>query len=525
MKVLTGRPSPVGRWASRVRQSGRACAHVAASPRFASALLLSVVAWEFVVLLLRASGKPFWYDELLTFHISSLRPFSLLWSALQTGVDGMPPGYYALVQLARVIPGDPRVTLRLPSILGYILSLLGVYWFARKRLPASAGLAAVILMTLSPFREYALEARSYSLLVGFLAISAVLWQRIGEKRFMTPLLAVFLTLAVSSHHLAVVAVLLFGIAELTWTVLSRQIRWGVWAVCLLATCPFFLSLPLLLQFREIFGKHFWSRPSWGTTVSTYGVYLGLDPRPTVVLIALFGIVVGDSLLRMLRKPRAESPERSFGPPEIILIGGLLSYPALLVVLTKLLQSGYTPRYGWPAILGLVLASVYLFRNVWSTSSSAHLLGALLIAFAAQTVYDFRPPAQAGSTRVHERWTRLAELSRDEPGIPVVIGNGGTFLDAVTYAPPELRNRLVQVVDADIAARLTGSDSVDQTNRLLARFIPVRVEGLAAFQAAQQRFLLCSGGQFDWFTQYLLERKYRLRLLARDAGSSIYIAER
>ena len=93
----------------------------------------------------QASRKPFWYDELLTFHVSSLHPFSLLWRALQAGVDGMPLGYYVFVQLARILPGDPHVTLRLPSILGYLLTLLGVYWFARKRLPAFAGLAAVFL--------------------------------------------------------------------------------------------------------------------------------------------------------------------------------------------------------------------------------------------------------------------------------------------------------------------------------------------------------------------------------------------
>jgi hypothetical protein len=86
------------------------------------------------------------------------------------------------------------------------MTLLGVYRFTRKRLPALAGLAAVLLITLTPFRWYALEARSYSLLVGFLAISALLWQRIGEKRFMTPLFALFLTVGVSFHHLAVVVI-------------------------------------------------------------------------------------------------------------------------------------------------------------------------------------------------------------------------------------------------------------------------------------------------------------------------------
>src|SRR6202008_183209 len=104
--------------------------------------LVAVLISDFGVLLFEASRKLFWYDELLTFHVSSLQPFSLFWSALKAGVDGMPLGYYLLVRVARILPGDPHITLRLPSLLGYLITLLGVYWFARKRLPAFAGLAA-----------------------------------------------------------------------------------------------------------------------------------------------------------------------------------------------------------------------------------------------------------------------------------------------------------------------------------------------------------------------------------------------
>ena len=492
------------------------------SPRFASALLVTVLIWEFSILFLQANNRLFWYDELLTFHISNLHPFSLLWRALQAGVDGMPPGYYVLVQLARLLPGDPHVTLRLPSILGYILSLLGVYWFARKRLPVSAGLTAVFLITLSPFRGYAVEARSYALLVGFLAISAVLWQRINEKRFMTPLLALFLTLAVSSHHLAVVAISSFGIAELVWTLLSRRIRWGVWAACLLATCPFVMSLPSLLHYRAIFGKHFWARPDLSTAISTYQDYTGIVLQWAFVLILCFGLLLGDSLLRMMRQLREGTREREFGPPEIILVSNFLIYPALLVVLTKLLDSGYTPRYGWPAILGLVLGSVYLVRTIWLKSSSFYLLVALLIAFAVQGGMNIQTLYKQGLTRADKRWTMLAELSRSETSIPVVIGSPLRYLEAVEYAPPELHDRLVQVFDADIATRLAGSDTPEKTNRLLAQFIPLRVDDLALFQAAHQKFILYSGGPFDWFTQYLAERRYHLRLLSQDGDNSLYI---
>jgi hypothetical protein len=515
---------------AKLRLSGRAdgaiytCARAMTSRQFTPALLVAILVCELGLLLFWADKKLFWYDELLTFHVSSLQPFSLFWRALQAGVDGMPLGYYLLVRVARILPGDPLITLRLPSVLGYLLTLLGVYLFARKRLSAFAGLAAVLLITLSPFRPYAVEARSYTLLVGFLAIAAVFWQRIGEKWCMTPLFALFLTLAVSCHHLAVVAISAFGAAELTWTFLSRRVRWGVWTAFLLATLPFFMNLPILLRYREIFGENFWSRPGWTMVISTYDTYLGLGSNLALVLIAFFGIVLGDSLLRMCRTARSGSvDERGLDPSEIILVGGFLYLPALLVVLTKLLHSGYVPRYGWPAILGLALGSVYLVRAVWLKPVFTYLLAALLIAFVYQESTEARN--LYNTSRVNEPWSSLAELSRTEPSIPVVFGDERAYLAAVEYLPRELRDRLVEVIDADTALRLIGTDTGDKTIRLLAQFIPLHVEDLASFQAAYAKFILISGGSSDWFTTYLIQRKYHMMLFSKRGDDSLYIVER
>ncbi len=262
------------------------------SPRFAPALLGTILIWEFFVLCLRAGAKPFWYDELLTFYVSRLQPFSYLLKALREGADGMTPAYYAIVRLGSMLPGSAHVVLRVPSILGYILSLLGVYWFIRKRLPPFAGVVAVLLITVSPFRWYATEARCYALLTGFVAISAVFWQRIDERRFMTPLFAVFLALAASCHPLAVVIISAFGAAELILSVLSRRIRWGVWAACLFAAAPFLMELPMLLRFRVLLGAHYWSLPSWSTLIVTYEHYLGFGYDITFLIVALIGMSVG-----------------------------------------------------------------------------------------------------------------------------------------------------------------------------------------------------------------------------------------
>jgi hypothetical protein len=89
----------------------------------------------------------------------------------------------------------------------------------------------------------------------------------------------------------------------------------------------------------------------------------------------------------------------------------------------------------------------------------------------------------------------------------------------------VHDRLVQVADAEIAVRMLGTDSIEKTNRLLARFVDLQLEDPASFQALHPRFLLHSDGNGDWITRYLLEAKYRLTLLLREGGRSLYFAER
>lgn len=119
---------------------------------FVPGLLAVMLVWEFGALLFEARRTPFWNDELFTFYVSGLQPFALCLRALKVGADAMPLGYYLIVRVARLVPGEVLITLRLPSILGYLMTLLGVYLFVRKRLPAIAGLAGALLITLTPFR-------------------------------------------------------------------------------------------------------------------------------------------------------------------------------------------------------------------------------------------------------------------------------------------------------------------------------------------------------------------------------------
>jgi hypothetical protein len=82
-----------------------------------------------------------------------------------------------------------------------------------------------------------------------------------------------------------------------------------------------------------------------------------------------------------------------------------------------------------------------------------------------------------------------------------------------------------VADADTATRLAGTDTLDKQMAVLARFMPLRLEAPAPFQAAHQRFILYSGSQSDWITAHLVERKYRLMLISHLDQRTVYLAER
>jgi 4-amino-4-deoxy-L-arabinose transferase-like glycosyltransferase len=490
--------------------------------RFAPALLISLMAWEFCVLLANARNRLFWYDELITFRLSRLPSLPVLEKALQAGSDSMPLGYYMIVRLAGAIPGNPLITLRLPSVAGYFLALLGVYWFVSKRFSQTAGLVAAILISLTPFRAYAIEARSYALLVGFVALAAALWQRIGEVRFASLFFGLALLLAVASHPFAVLIVAAFGLAELSRFAGCRDIRWRVWIACVVATLPFVLNLGTLLRLRTLYSAHFWSLLSWRTVFDTYDDYLGLHSGLTAALVALL-VALCAGLARRLWNQKSQSSLSAL--PEVVLISCLLLYPAFLFAITKLGHSGYTARYGWPGILGLVLASVFALGTFMPASLLPRLLGAALIAFAFQGGVDIVTLLKLHRSEAKTRWPGLIAVAAAEPGLPIVVADGMKYLEYTEYGPPRLQSRTVNLNDAALAVRLIGIDTIDKTNRALAGFAPLNLEAPAAFLEANSRFILQVGGGYDWLMAHLLENQYHLTFFSQDNDGSLYLAEK
>lgn len=511
---------------AKASRASNATAQTALSPRLAPAILLALIAWELCILPVASHRTQLWYDELLTLHLSLLQPAARLWQALYAGADGMPPSYYAVVKLVGLLPFGPEVTLRLPSIAGYALTLFGTFWFVRKRLPGAAALTAALMVALSPLRGYALEARSYALLVGLLAVAAMLWQRVEEKRIFAILLCACLSLAVASHHVAVAALGIFGLAEFVWAAMYRRIRWSVWGTCAVAVIPFLIGLPIALHVRSVFNQHFWSHTDWSTVLTTYKPYLREDINLALILAVAFVAAALASLPGMLRRHREQQPEPCFSLPELVLITGFLLYPAVLVILALLSRSGYVPRYGLPAVFGLALGASYLFRGIWQYGHSVVLTGALLIFVLVRAGLEVGWAVTPPPASPEQSWAKVIELTRREPGLPIAVTPGALYLELVQYAPRELRSRFIYLADPEAAVRYTGTDTPDRSNSILAEFVPLKVMDRKGFQAAYPRFLLFSaGGEMDWLTPYLKQSGGSLQPLASQAGITIYMVGR
>jgi hypothetical protein len=152
--------------------SGRFAAPPALAPGEAGGLaVLTVLAfwlrWHAV------DAEPLWFDELLTWRRAAAAPAALVADAF---AGAHYPLYFLVAAGALALFGDSVAALRAPSVLFGTLCVPLAFLIARALAGRGAGLAAAVLVTLSPFAvTYAQEARPYAMTM-LLVLLALLGQ-------------------------------------------------------------------------------------------------------------------------------------------------------------------------------------------------------------------------------------------------------------------------------------------------------------------------------------------------------------
>ena len=191
--------------------------------------------------------------------------------------DDKPFGSYWLILLASKLTGSmSEFTLRLPSVISFLMTVLLVYVIGRRTAgsPATAALAAFIYATMFRILYFSREASADAQTVLGVAAALLLALEAGEKPrwFIFPLIGLAMGLSSLMKGLSGFAAPCF--AAFLWCLLVRGFRWLRPIPVLLGTVAFAATLgaPLLIAHAQQGGWHpaeqLW-RESVGRAVSPY----------------------------------------------------------------------------------------------------------------------------------------------------------------------------------------------------------------------------------------------------------------
>jgi 4-amino-4-deoxy-L-arabinose transferase-like glycosyltransferase len=226
------------------------------TPLKAPALLLALSA---TLSLFWSHNRLLWNDEFLSFYSDGLPSLhQVLLVQLHHPISLDPPTYHLLSHLCMDVLGRNAIALRLPSLAGFLLFQLCLYFFVRRLAGDRSALLAMALPLLTASFRYSLEGRPYGLLLGLYALSLLCWQIASEdntRNRIFPLIGLTLSiaLAITSHYFGVLILIPVALGELARTRLRKRLDVGILTALLLGLASVGLILPFqhaLLAYRQ-----------------------------------------------------------------------------------------------------------------------------------------------------------------------------------------------------------------------------------------------------------------------------------
>ncbi len=441
-QVLSGNNAEKSSKNSLVTRSGRDLSLV---------LFFSVLYFSDV--LLRASEKYFWYDELFTVYFSRLRSATQLWGALNSGIDFNPPFFYWLTRLSNALLGEGLVATRLPEILAFWVFSVCLFLFVSRRSGSLAGFGAMLFPMATGAYFYAYEARPHALVLGFCGLALVAWQIATESirvrgvwliAFSASLFGAFMM-----HCYALALLFPFATIELFRTFRRKHLDWKTWISLIvpaaLACC---LYVPLLRSYRKLANPTTFSAvaPAGWTQIAHFYRFL-FTPCILVVVAALAIFAVAS--IQNGRAPFRQDKEMSPAFLENLLLGAaFLLVPAFGVAVGKTIHAPFFHRYFLSTVAGFCLlaglAAEQRARRSWIPLALALvILSAVGLSFSMLVIdrahgrgeWLMEPSSQVALDTTPGQPLYLHRLLHEHPtALPIAVLSGFDFIYLVHYAP-------------------------------------------------------------------------------------------
>ncbi|MDP9037837.1 MAG: glycosyltransferase family 39 protein [Acidobacteriota bacterium] len=422
--------------AAALRLSALAEAHPALS-------LIALLLVAIPAILGHSIYRPLWHDELFTFYIAQQPTVSDLLRANRL-IDLVPPLSFLLTRASFHLFGVNTLTTRLPEMAGFLLAMVCLFAFVRRRAGTLFGLAAATLLYTGAAEPFATEARPYGLLLGFGALGLLAWQRAREhRRFALPLLLLAAFGMLLDHVFSAYIWTALAAAEALRILDRRRIEWPLVLAWTLPLVSILTWIPLLrTHSRDIYPPAF--QPSLNTLQSFYLNWPQPNVLPILGAAALMLLLVG-------RRSLGGAATWFLSRYEWVAMFVLLAVPTIVTVQLLRAHAAFFPRYGIPASLAISVAAALLLA-FWTRADPRAALACILLALLFTRELRFALGAVVHRhvltrtepvTEPCEPCTLTAQL---DPTLPLVDASGLAFVEMSHREAPQTLARVFYLTD-------------------------------------------------------------------------------
>lgn len=405
----------------------------------------------FADLILKASRKCFWFDELFTVYLCRLPDFKSTWTAVTHGADFNPPLFYLLTRGAERLFGEGLIATRLPAMLGVWLFGVCLFLFVARRAGVVSGFIAGTFPCFTLAQYYAYEARAHGIVLGWCGLMLVCWQRAAEARAKTLWNVSFglcVLCALLTHVYAVYSLVPFATVELYGLFRRKRPNWGIAAALATAVVlvTFAVYLPLAREYKAAVPPTFFAGSH--DLLPRFLVNV-LGPALIVFLVLILLAVIGSMRRDQRAKMRAAIPEG-----EVVLAACFACIPLVGLIGSKVSHGPFFDRYflssvaGYSILLGFASSGRLLVS--WSARGLAGCMFFLMIADLGATIYFravnrvvlFEPSTGLRLSTTPANPLQLYEsVSTNHSGLDTLILPSLDYLYFFTYAPPSITSNL------------------------------------------------------------------------------------
>lgn len=495
------------------------------------AWLIAAIVILYIPAVLDASRhKPLWHDELYTYFLSNSPTLHTMWAQSRV-FDLNPPLIYSATRASLHLFGQSTLATRLPEIVSFLVALLALFAFVRRRMGALFAFFAVTIVMQSDIFQLATEARPYALMYAGFLVALLAWQRATQaprptwSLFVLPLAVATMLL---SHVFSLAPLAALVAAELFRSLRSRRLDWPILLGLILPLALTILYTPLLSNH----GTALYPVAFQPTGETIFDTYIHSIDRELIALLLTSVAVLALLGVAHLRGARpATGPRWFFTQPEWFALGSVLAIPLLLLGYLALKQGAFFIRYTGIVVWAVaVLTAALLGRWTMNRETAtpqldprAALLGSVIVLLMSglpfvipqQIVAHELIPTRANIEPIPEPCQACALTAQRDATLPLVDASGLAFVEMNHRENDATLARLYYLTDREASASIAHANIFERMPEVVRAFaLHGHSEHYAAFIALHPHFFVFGQHDYpeDWLIPKLLEDGAHLQLI-------------